>query len=219
MAENSRQYVVNSLSAQESWRLFRIMSEIVDGIDSLSALGPCVSLFGSARARPGDEVYRQTEEIGRALVRAGYGVITGGGPGLMEAGNKGAKEAGGNSVGLHIHLPLEQDANRYLTTRCDFRYFFVRKLMFVKYAVAYVVMPGGVGTLDELFEAFVLVQTSRIKPFPVILFGREFWGGLLAWLKEQVTARGFLNESELDGIVLCDSPEEVIRAIGERPVS
>ena len=175
MSGSSQQYVIDTLSAKESWRLFRIMAEMVEGIDTLSALPPCVSIFGSARSKPEDELYRQTQDIAHGLVKAGYGVITGGGPGLMEAGNKGATEAGGPSVGLHIQLPMEQAANQYLLTRCNFNYFFIRKLMFVKYAVAYVVMPGGVGTLDELFEAFVLVQTHQTLPHHFVL--PRFLGG------------------------------------------
>ena len=213
MSGSSQQYVIDTLSAQESWRLFRIMAEMVEGIDTLSALPPCVSIFGSARSRPEDALYRQTEEIARGLVEAGYGVITGGGPGLMEAGNRGATEAGGPSVGLHIQLPMEQAANQYLQTRCNFNYFFVRKLMFVKYAVAYVVMPGGTGTLDELFEAFVLVQTHRIKPFPIILYSRDYWGGLLDWMKDRMVGQGFLREEELELITLCDELAEVVQTI------
>ncbi|MBS5050457.1 MAG: TIGR00730 family Rossman fold protein [Desulfovibrionaceae bacterium] len=213
MVDTSRQYVIDGLSAQESWRLFRIMAEIVDGIETLSELPHCVSVFGSARAKPDDPVYKQTELIARELVKAGYGVITGGGPGLMEAGNKGAAEAGGPSVGLHIHLPLEQAPNTYIQTRCDFHYFFVRKLMFVKYAMAYVVMPGGVGTMDELFEAFVLIQTKRIKPFPLVLYGSAFWAGLLDWMKSTMVSHGFMNEEELDLITMCDTPEEVVQFI------
>ncbi|MCH5277123.1 MAG: TIGR00730 family Rossman fold protein [Desulfovibrionaceae bacterium] len=213
MVEATRQYVIDSLSAQESWRLFRIMSEVVDGIETLSELPHCVSIFGSARSKPDDPIYAQTECIARELVKAGYGVITGGGPGLMEAGNKGASEAGGPSVGLHIHLPLEQSPNIYTTTRCDFRYFFVRKLMFVKYSMAYVVMPGGVGTMDELFEAFVLIQTKRIKPFPLVLYGSDFWAGLLDWMKSSMVSQGFMNKEELDLITMCDSPDEVVHFI------
>lgn len=213
MVDASRQYVIDSLSAQESWRLFRIMAEIVDGIETLSELPHCVSVFGSARAKPDDPIYRQTEIIARELVKSGYGVITGGGPGLMEAGNKGAAEVGGPSVGLHIHLPLEQDPNTYVQTRCDFHYFFVRKLMFVKYAMAYVVMPGGVGTMDELFEAFVLIQTRRIKPFPLILYGSQFWAGLLDWMKSTMVSHGYMQEEELGLITMCDTPEEVVQFI------
>lgn len=213
MSGSSQQYVIDALSARESWRLFRIMAEMVEGIDTLSALPPCVSIFGSARSKPEDELYRQTETIAHGLVKAGYGVITGGGPGLMEAGNKGAMEAGGPSVGLHIQLPMEQAANQYLLTRCNFNYFFVRKLMFIKYAVAYVVMPGGAGTLDELFEALVLVQTHRIKPFPIILYCRDFWAGLLDWMKDRMVGHGFLHEKELDLVTLCDEPDEVVQTI------
>ena len=218
MVDTSRQYVIDSLSAQESWRLFRIMAEIVEGIETLSELPCCVSIFGSARAKPEDPIYHLTETIARELAEAGYGVITGGGPGLMEAGNKGASEAGGPSVGLHIHLPLEQAPNHFIQTRCDVRYFFVRKLMFVKYAMAYVVMPGGIGTMDELFEAFVLVQTRRIKPFPIILYDSHFWGGLLDWMKSTVVSRGFMSEDDLELITLCDTPEEVVQYIRKHVV-
>lgn len=219
MADTSRQYVIDSLSSQESWRLFRIMAEIVDGIETLSPLPRCVSIFGSSRALSTENIYKDAEKIAGDLVNAGYGVITGGGPGLMEAGNKGAKEAGGPSVGLHIQLPLEQDPNQYIQTRCDFHYFFVRKLMFVKYAIAYVVMPGGVGTLDELFEAFVLVQTHRIKPFPIILYDSTFWAGLITWLKGQVVTRGFMREEELNLITMCDTPEQVVQYIGKHVIA
>ncbi len=153
------------------------------------------------------------------MIKIGYGVITGGGPGLMEAANKGAQQAGGPSVGLHIHLPLEQDANNYLDIRSDFNYFFIRKLMFVKYAMAYVVMPGGAGTLDELFEAFVLVQTSRIKPFPIILYGSAFWGGLLDWMRDQMVSGGYMNEDELELVTVCDTPEEVVQHIRKHVIA
>ena len=198
MSGSSQQYVIDTLSAKESWRLFRIMAEMVEGIDTLSALPPCVSIFGSARSKPEDELYRQTQDIAH---------------GLVKAGNKGATEAGGPSVGLHIQLPMEQAANQYLLTRCNFNYFFIRKLMFVKYAVAYVVMPGGVGTLDELFEAFVLVQTHRIKPFPIILYCRDFWAGLLDWMKDRMVGHGFLREEELGLVTICDEPDEVVQTI------
>lgn len=218
MNDLSRQYVIERLSAQESWRLFRIMSEIVDGIETLGELPPCVSIFGSARAKPGDPLYEQTEEIAFQLAKQGYGVITGGGPGLMEAGNRGATAAGGPSVGLHIQLPLEENANTAMQTRCSFRYFFVRKLMFVKYAIAYVVMPGGAGTLDELFEAFVLVQTNRIKPFPIILYGREYWSGLLDWMRTRMVEGGFIREEEIDILTVCDTPQEVLQQISKRVI-
>ncbi len=209
----NNQYLVDALSTQESWRVFRIMAEIVDGIETLGSLPKCVSIFGSARTKPDEKIYKDTEEIAKELVKANFGIITGGGPGLMEAGNKGAKEAGGVSVGLHIHLPMEQDYNKYIDVLCDFRYFFIRKLMFVKYACAYVVMPGGLGTLDELFEAVVLVQTHRIHKFPIILYNSEYWTGLLDWIKDKMVSGGYLNESELELLTIVDTPEEVARVI------
>ena len=208
---------VDLLSIRESWRLFRILAELVDGFETLNDIGPCVSIFGSARVRPDSPLYAEAEEIARLLVESGYGVITGGGPGLMEAGNKGASEAQGVSVGLHIHLP--QDCNKYVKTRCDFRYFFLRKLMFVKYAQAYVVMPGGMGTLDELSEAFVLAQTKRIKPLPIILYQRDYWNGLLEWLRTKMVEEGFIRNQELDEIIsICETPEEVVREIRRRVI-
>ncbi|MBR6673647.1 MAG: LOG family protein, partial [Mailhella sp.] len=168
MQFNKQQYVIDALSAQESWRLFRIMSELVEGFEDLNGLPPCVSIFGSARPKEDNAMYQQTMQVAKALGQAGFGIITGGGPGFMEAGNRGAMEAGVPSVGLHIHLPMEQKPNDYLTVESDYRYFFIRKLMFVKHSMAYVVMPGGMGTIDELSEAFMLAQTHRIKPFPII---------------------------------------------------
>ncbi len=213
MTASSKQYVIDSLSIKESWRLFKIMSELVDGFETLNDIGQCVSIFGSARVPQTAPLYKETEEISRMLVEAGYGVITGGGPGLMEAGNKGATSANGTSVGLHIHLPMEQHSNNYMNVRCDFRYFFVRKLMFVKYAMAYVVMPGGFGTLDELSEAFVLTQTNRIKAFPIILYKSEFWNGLLDWVRDQMVKNGYIAEREMDLITVLDTPAEVVAHI------
>lgn len=210
---SEQQYLVDTLSTKESWRLFRIMAELVDGFESLSEIGQSVSIFGSARIPQDSPLYQDTETIARLLVKAGFGVITGGGPGLMEAGNKGAFEAGGTSVGLRIHLPFEQHQNAYISTECDFRYFFVRKLMFIKYATAYVVMPGGVGTLDELFEALVLVQTQRIKPFPIILYKSSFWNGLVDWMRDQLVAQGCINASDLNYITILDTPEDVVEHI------
>jgi len=210
---NSKQYVIDHLSTKESWRLFKIMAEIVDGFETLNDLPNCVSIFGSARVPKTDPLYAETETLARLLVESGYGVITGGGPGLMEAGNKGAYEANGTSVGLHIHLPFEQDNNPYMNVRSDFRYFFVRKLMFIKYAMAYVVMPGGFGTLDELSEAFVLTQTKRIKPFPIILYKSDFWNGLWEWAKEKMVAGGYISKQELDLAIILDTPEEVVEHI------
>ncbi len=199
--------------------MFRIMAEVVEGFDTLHDLGPCVSVFGSARTRPDEPLYAETEAVAKALVEGGYGVITGGGPGLMEAGNKGATEAGGVSVGLHIELPHEQSFNTYATRRCAFKYFFVRKLMFVKYAIAYVGMPGGMGTIDELSEAFVLAQTGRIKPLPIILYRRSYWEGLLDWLYNTMAGHGFIRKEELtDLITICETPEEVVATIRRRVI-
>lgn len=209
----SNDYLMESLSNQDSWRLFKILSEVVEGFETLSRTRKCVSIFGSARTSRDHPMYGATEEIARKLAEAGYGIITGGGPGLMEAANKGAFEVGGTSVGLHIHLPNEQQCNEYVTTRCNFRYFFIRKLMFVKYAMAYVVMPGGMGTIDELSEAFVLAQTHRIKPFPIILYDSGYWKGLIDWLRERMVAEKYINEKELDLLVMKDSPDEVLEHI------
>ena len=208
-----KQYVLNELSPKESWRMFKIMAEVVEGFDTLNDNQKSVSIFGSARSKPDEPIYQATEQIAAQLVKAGYGVITGGGPGLMEAANRGAYKAGGPSIGLHIELPAEQKPNKYLNTQLNFRYFFVRKLMFVKYAMAYVVMPGGMGTIDELSEAFVLAQTHRIKPFPIILYGSSFWNGFLEWIRDKMFEYNFLEERELDLITVLDTPEEVVTFI------
>src|SRR5208337_2727583 len=176
-----KQYLIDSITIHDSWRLFKILAEFVDGFETLGDLYPAVSIFGSARVQPGDDVYEKTYQIAKKLAQQGYHIITGGGPGVMEAGNKGAKEGGAKSVGLNIQLPLEQCPNPYATLKLDFQYFFVRKVMFVKYAQAYIGMSGGFGTLDEIFEALTLIQTRRIKPFPVILVGTQYWTGLLEW--------------------------------------
>lgn len=203
----------SSTSRGDAWRIFKILAETVNGFEILSGLPGSISIFGSARAHPDSQVYKDAETIARLLAEEGYGIITGGGPGLMEAGNKGAAEGGGPSVGLHIHLPHEQQLNSYVTTAVNFRYFFIRKLMFVKYACAYVVMPGGTGTLDEFFEAFVLMQTRRIDPFPIILYGSEFWGGLLDWIRKVMVRDGYIRESELDLVVIKETPAEVFEHI------
>lgn len=201
--------------SQESWRIFRIMAELVTALDEMNSLKEnCVSIFGSARAKPDSEEYNAAEKLASLLVKAGFGVITGGGPGVMEAANKGASEAGGESVGLHIKLPSEQTCNPYVKTRLNFRYFFVRKFIFVKYAKAYIVMPGGMGTIDELSEAFVLAQTGRAKPFPIILYNSSFWSGLLEWLKQKMAANNFISKDELSRLLtICDTPEEVVSYI------
>lgn len=211
MAES--QYVIDEITAKDTWRIFRIMSELVEGFDSLSRVGPAVSIFGSKRCLPDDPEYKLAESLAFKLAEAGFAVITGGGPGIMEAGNKGAKAAGGKSVGLNIKLPFEQGPNFHQTVSVDFRYFFLRKLMFVKYAMAFIILPGGFGTIDELFEALNLMQTSKIKRFPLYLVGSEFWGGLVDWLKETVVKRGLLYEEELALVTVIDDPDELVRQI------
>lgn len=211
--QRSKQYVIDDLSMQESWRLFKIMAELVDGFETLSDIGPAVSIFGSSRVPQDNPLYKQTEQLSRLLAKSGYSVITGGGSGLMEAGNKGCYEADGESIGLHIRLPLEQHSNNFLSIKSDYNYFFVRKVMFVKYALAYIAMPGGYGTLDELSEALVLIQTRRIKPFPIILMGTDFWSGLIDWFKERMVTDGYCTKDDLNLFYVTDSPEEAVAHI------
>lgn len=211
--DRERRFEVDEITARDTWRIFRIMSELVEGFDELSRIAPAVSIFGSKRSMPGDTDYELTEKIAGMLAERGFAVITGGGPGIMEAGNKGAFLAGGTSVGLNIHVPGEQKANDYQTVSLDFKYFFVRKLMFVKYAVAFVIMPGGFGSFDELFEAATLIQTRRIKRFPLYLVGSEFWNPLLDWLKGEVLKRGYVTHSDLELLTVIDDPEELVESI------
>lgn len=208
-----KQYVVDALSINESWRVFRIMAEFVEGIETLSQVDNAVTIFGSARLKPEDIYYQKTEKLARLLVQEKFSVITGGGPGIMEAANKGAAEAGGKSVGLNIRLPYEQKPNPYANIHIDYKYFFVRKVMFVKYAVAYVIMPGGFGTMDELFEALTLIQTKKIKSFPLILMGSEYWRGLIDWLKNTMMQEGKINPVDMELIQIVDEPEEVVKLI------
>ena len=189
------------------------MSEFVDGFEVLSKIGKAVSIFGSARSKPESKYYKLAEEVAYHIAKAGFTVITGSGPGLMEAANKGTQRAGGHSVGLNIQLPCEQKPNKYVDTLLDFRYFFIRKVMFVKYAKAFVILPGGYGTLDEFFEAIALIQTQRISKFPVILFNSEYWKGLIGWLKETVHKNNNISKEDLDIFILVDKPEEVAGAI------
>jgi uncharacterized protein (TIGR00730 family) len=208
------------MTAKDTWRIFRIMGEFVDGFEELSHVERGVTIFGSARSMPGSRDYEDALEMGRALAAAGHAVITGGGPGDMEAANKEALEAGGESVGLAIELPFEPKPNPYLTTSVSFRYFFVRKVMFVKYSQAFVIMPGGFGTLDELFEAVTLVQTKKVKPFPVILVGDDdYWDGLLAWISGTLVARGKVRPEEADILKRAKGPEEVLRLLKESTVA
>jgi uncharacterized protein (TIGR00730 family) len=208
------QYWLDYFNAGDSWRLFRIMSEFVDGFDTLSGIkGPAVSFFGSARTTQEDPYYQLTMSIAAELSRHGYAVITGGGPGIMEAANRGATEAGGFSVGLNINLPFEQQPNVFTNLPLSFKYFFVRKVMFIKYAMAFICMPGGFGTLDEAFEAITLIQTKRIKPFPIILVGSDFWSGLLDWLQEKILANGNVDSDDMNIIRLMDNPQEIVSYI------
>ena len=206
-------YEINQLEKEESWRLFRIIGEFVEGFDALSRITPAVTVFGSAQARPGDFAYDMAEAIGREIARADFTLVTGGGPGVMEAACKGAFEVGGKTVGLNIELALEQESNPYTTISLHFHYFFVRKVMLVKYATAFVLLPGGFGTLDELFETITLIQTHKIRPFPVILVGAHYWAGLLEWLRQQVVARGYLRGSDVDLLKVTDDPAEVVEII------
>ncbi|MBU0515341.1 MAG: TIGR00730 family Rossman fold protein [Proteobacteria bacterium] len=213
----SRQYLVDDLTFSDSWRMFRILSEFVDGFEELANLEPAVSIFGSARVGPDHKEYQDAEKTARLLVEAGYAVITGGGPGTMEAGNKGAAEAGGQSVGLNIQLPHEQAPNRYANLPLDFRYFFVRKVMFVKYSMAYIVFPGGFGTLDEMFEAVTLIQTKRIRPFPVLLMYTDHWRPLLDWIEKELCLNDkMLSPEDLDIVRTVDTPEEAVAIIKRR---
>jgi uncharacterized protein (TIGR00730 family) len=214
--ELERQYLIDAMNAEDSWRMWRIMAEFVEGFETLSDLPPAVSIFGSARTGRRDRYYKKAEKIAALLAEKGYAVVTGGGPGIMEAANKGATENRGVSVGLNIELPLEEQSNDYATTVIDFRYFFSRKVMFAKYAVAFVIMPGGYGTLDEMFESLTLIQTQRIKPFPVILVGREYWQGLLDWLRLTVAHDGKIEHHDLDLFKVIDEPEEVVAEIARR---
>lgn len=197
----------------DSWRVFRIMGEFVEGFDTLARLGPAVSIFGSARTEPTDPYYAAAERTAGLLARRGFAVITGGGPGIMEAANKGAAEAGGDSVGCNIELPFEQGMNEWVRTAINFRYFFVRKTMFVKYAEAFVIFPGGFGTMDELFEALTLIQTGKVRDFPVILFGEAYWAGLLGWLRKTMLAEGKILPEDLELVVLTESPEEAVKVV------
>jgi len=199
----------------DSWQIFKIISEFVEGFEKLARIGPCVSIFGSARMEPEDPYYLQAQQIARLLAESGFGVITGGGPGIMEAANKGASEVGGTSVGLNIDLPFEQSSNHFIDRDklLEFDYFFVRKVMFVKYSQAFVVMPGGYGTLDELTEAITLIQTGKIERFPIILYGSKFWNGWVKWVEESLVGTGKISPEDLKLIHVCDDPAETVAHI------
>src|SRR6185503_3574893 len=205
----------NEFLHTDTWRVFRIMGEFVQGFEDLAEITNGVSIFGSARTSPQEPVYKAAEETAALLVRAGFAVITGGGPGIMEAANKGALEAGGASIGCNIELPHEQKSNDFLTLSLKFKYFFVRKMMFVKYSDAFIIFPGGFGTLDELFEALTLIQTGKIHNFPVVLFGSDYWEGLLTWIKNTLLAEGKVSPDDLKLLAITDSAEEACRMIVE----
>jgi len=213
MKMSERQYVIDAMTVQDSWRLFKILGELIDGFESLSEIFPAVSIFGSARVRPGDPSYEKAKVIATKLAQNGFNIITGGGPGIMEAGNMGAREGGVKSIGLDITLPLEQQTNPYANVVVNFKYFFVRKLMFVKYAQAYIGMPGGFGTLDEIFEALTLIQTKRIKPFPVILVGKDYWGGIADWMRKTLLNHKYISAEDLHLFTVMDDPDEVVQTI------
>lgn len=215
---NENQYLVDELTVKDTWRMFHILSEFVEGFETMPKVYPAVSIFGSARVAPNSASYKMTEKIAGSLVKNGFNIISGGGPGIMEAANKGASKAGGQSVGLHIHLPNEQKPNKYANVRLDFKYFFIRKVMFVKYAVAYVIMPGGFGTLDELFESITLIQTKRIRSFPVVLIDSKYWKGLIDWVKDTMIKEKTISEQDLDIFELVDEPEEAVEIIKRRVV-
>ncbi|MBI5849180.1 MAG: TIGR00730 family Rossman fold protein [Nitrospirae bacterium] len=206
---------MEDLKTSETWRVFRIQSELVEGFETLNDLGPAVTIFGSARLKPGNAYYDDAVTVARKLADDGFAIITGGGPGIMEGANKGAKKGKAHSVGLNIEIPSEQVPNKYQDISLSFRYFFIRKLMFIKYAIAYIIFPGGFGTMDELFEALTLVQTKRIKSFPIILYGTEYWEGLIDWMKKTLVAQGTIDREDFALFSLVDKPEEVLFLINE----
>ncbi len=208
-----KQFLIDDFKIGESWRLFKIMGEFVEGVDNLHDIGPAVTIFGSARTEPDDPVYKKAEKIAALFAKNNFAVITGGGGGVMEAANKGAAEAGGTSVGLNIVLPFEQEPNKYSNINLDFNYFFIRKVMFVKYAFAYIIMPGGFGTLDELFESVTLVQTQRIKPFPIILVDSDYWSGLKEWITSRLLKESRISPEDIDILQVIDEPEEIVKTV------
>lgn len=209
----SSKYPIDDFKSGESWRLFKIMGEFVEGIDTLHAIGPAVSIFGSARTAEDHPDFHKAQEVAALFARSGYGVITGGGPGTMAAANKGAQSENSESVGLIIKLPFEEKSNPYLTCQVEFNYFFVRKVMFVKYAQGCIIMPGGLGTLDELFETLTLVQTGRIRQMPVIMMGTDFWAGLIDWIKDRLLGNGLISPEDMDLFHLVDDPEQALAIV------
>jgi hypothetical protein len=208
-----KQYVIDDMTLKESWRLFHIMAEFVEGFENLNEINPAITVFGSARCQKGSDLYEKTYALAKLLARNGFNIITGGGGGVMEAANKGAKDGGAKSIGINIELPFEQKPNPYANVRLSYRYFFVRKVMFLKYAMAYIVMPGGLGTLDEFFEAVTLIQTRKMRPFPVILYDSLYWNGLIDWMKDQMLTQGRILKEDLDIFKICDDPQEIVEYV------
>jgi len=211
--DSERRYLIDEINLQDAWRLFKILSEFVEGFDTLAAVPPAVTFFGSARVTEGDWEYDAARELASKLAADECAIITGGGPGVMEAANRGAQEANGVSIGLNIEIPFEQLPNPYIDKLISFRYFFVRKVMFVKYSIAFVIMPGGFGTMDELFEALTLIQTHKIKPFPVYMVGKDYWKGLIGWLKERMLGEEKISPEDLNFLHMVDSLDEVVKGI------
>ncbi len=206
-------YIINELKKEESWRLFKIIGDFIDGFEVMPNYIPSITIFGSARVKEGDKYYETARELAYKLAKKGFSIVTGGGPGIMEAANRGAFEAEGNSIGLNIKLPKEQKPNKYLTEVLNFNYFFARKVMLVKYATAFVLFPGGFGTLDEFFETLTLIQTKKLKPFPVILYEKDYWEGLINWLKDNAINHGFLDKEDLKIFKLLDDIDEIVEYI------
>jgi len=203
----------DGFTTEDPWRIFRIMAEFVEGFEELAEIGPAVSVFGSARTKGSDKYYKLAQDTASLLAQNGYSIITGAGPGIMEAANRGAKKGGAPSIGLNIQVPVTQKPNRFITKLLEFRYFFCRKVMFAKYAKAFVIFPGGFGTMDEFFEAITLIQTQRIEGFPVVLVGSEYWKGLVEWMRRSMLKQGRISESDLDIFYIADEPAEVLRII------
>lgn len=205
-----RQYIIDDITLRDTWRLFHIMSEFVEGFENLTDVHPAVTIFGSSRAKEGDPLYTRTYNLARLLAQNGFNIITGGGPGVMEAANRGASEEKVKSIGINIELPFEQNPNPYSNQKLHFKYFFVRKVMFIKYAVAYLILPGGFGTLDECFEALTLIQTKKLRPFPVILVDSSYWGGLIDWMKEKLIGEGMISKEDMNIFKIMDEPAEIV---------
>ena len=213
---SKEQFLVNEIKVGDTWRLFRIMAEFVEGFEHLAGIGPAVTVFGSARAKESDHRYQTARRLGKVMAEKGIAIVTGGGPGIMEAANRGAYETGGKSVGINIELPLEQEPNPYLTNTITFRHFFIRKVMLVKYSSAFIIFPGGFGTMDECFEALTLIQTMKIRPFPVVMVDREYWAGLWEWVRDRLVKDGMLAPADLELVTFIDDPMDIAEMVEQR---